>query len=211
MVGMDVAQIMKELNELVNEGKVKFLGCSNYPAWLLAHSNLIAEHNRWAKLISNQLPYNIIERSIEIENLPQAIAEDIAITVYRPLSVGLLSGRYKPGDVIPPKTRLGDKAVVANWLEKYKNGMQFLFDFAKGKNVTPVQVAVSWIRYSKAVASPIIGISAFDQLDENIKAFEFDLTKDEYEKINKAFDSDVKEESSGEFQGFRKELFLTKK
>jgi len=210
MTGMNVPEIMKELNTLVKSGKVRFLGCSNYPAWLFAHSNSIAEHNGWEKLISNQIPYNIIERSAEIEILPQAIAENVAITVYRSLSVGLLSGRYKPGEVIPPESRVGDKAVLARWLEKYKNGMNFLFDFARDKNVTPVQAAISWVRYSKAVTSPIVGISALDQLEESVKAFNFDLTESEYENINKAFDSEVKEESSGDFQKYRKELFLIK-
>jgi 1-deoxyxylulose-5-phosphate synthase len=211
MIGMDVVHIMNELNELVKSGKIKYLGCSNYPAWLLAHSNMIADQYGWAKIISNQIPYNIIERSVEIEILPQAVAEDIAITVYRSLSVGLLSGRYKPGETIPKETRVGDKAILGEWLEKYKNGMKFLFDLARDKKVTPVQVAISWVRYSKAVACPIVGISRLDQLDESLKAFEFDLTKGEYEKINEVFDSEVKEESSGEFQGYRKILSLTKK
>jgi 1-deoxyxylulose-5-phosphate synthase len=207
---MDIASIMKDLNDAVLAGKVRYLGCSNYPAWLLAHSNMIAEKNGWAKLTSNQLPYNIIERSIEIENLPQAAAEDIAITVYRPLSIGLLSGRYKPGDTIPKESRVGDKAMVAEWLVKYKRGMEFFLNFAREKNVSPASVAVSWVRHSTAVTCPIIGISSLSQLDDNLAAFEFNLTDDEYRAINEAFDSEVKEEASGEYQSFRRKMNLIK-
>ncbi|OUC07540.1 hypothetical protein RY27_14310, partial [Litorilinea aerophila] len=83
--GMRPLEIMEALNQVVTQGKARFVGCCNYPAWLLAHSNAIAARNGWAPLVCNQVAYNIIERGVEVEILPQAMAEGIAITAYRPL------------------------------------------------------------------------------------------------------------------------------
>jgi aryl-alcohol dehydrogenase-like predicted oxidoreductase len=207
---MNIPSVMKQLNEAVNAGKIRHLGCSNFPAWLLAHANAVAEKNGWAKLTSNQLPYNIIERSIEIENIPQAVAEDIAITVYRPLSIGLLSGRYKPGDVIPKESRVGNKEMVADWLVRYEKGMEFFLSLAARRGVSPSAVAISWVRRSTGVTCPIVGVSSCEQLAENIRAFDFDLSDEEYLAINQAFGSEVREESSGEFQSFRRKTNLLK-
>ncbi len=87
--GMRPEEIMRALSEVVAAGKARFVGCCNFPAWLVAHCNGIAAANGWPKLVNNQVAYNIIERGIEVEILPQAVAEHIAITAYRPSSHGL--------------------------------------------------------------------------------------------------------------------------
>ena len=86
--GMKPAEIMEALNTVVKSGKARYVGCCNYPAWLLAHHNAIAAENGWPRLISNQVAYNIIERGVEVEIFPQAVAEKIAITPYRSLVQG---------------------------------------------------------------------------------------------------------------------------
>ena len=73
--GMRPKEIMEALNGVVTQGKARYVGCCNYPAWLFAHSNAIAERNGWARLVCNQVAYNLIERGVEIEILPQAVAE----------------------------------------------------------------------------------------------------------------------------------------
>jgi aryl-alcohol dehydrogenase-like predicted oxidoreductase len=208
MVGMNVPAIMAELAGLVKSGKVRHLGCSNYPAWLLAHSNLIAQQNGWPKLISNQVPYSIIERGIEIEVLPQAMAEDIAVTVYRPLVAGLLSGKYLPGEVIPAASRVGEKQNLAVWLEKYAKALTYFFEFAAAHRISAVELAIAWVRKSPAVTCPVVGISKLSQLDSLVKAFAFDLTDAEYSELNQVFDTAVKEEATGEYYKFRRELAL---
>ena len=82
--GMRPAEMMEALAQVVKSGKSRYVGCCNYPAWLLAHSNAIAELNGGPILVCNQIPYNLVERGVEVEILPQARAEHLAVTVYRP-------------------------------------------------------------------------------------------------------------------------------
>jgi len=87
---MNVEAVMEALHEVVAAGKARYVGCCNYPAWLLAHSNAVAARHGWPALVCNQVAYNLVERGVEVEILPQAVAEKIAITAYRPLAAGLL-------------------------------------------------------------------------------------------------------------------------
>ncbi len=206
--GMNPEEIMEALAKVVESGKTRFIGCCNYPAWLLARHNTIARCNGWPALICNQVPYNLIERGPELEVLPQAVAENIAITCYRVLVLGLLTGKYKPGAPIPEDSRGESDERIGIWLNQYADGIMKLLTFAQELNVTPSALAISWIRYSPAVANQIIGVSSESQLQASLKAFEFDLTAEQYAKITNFFDTEVKEESGGAYKGLRRELRL---
>ena len=106
--GMRPGEIMEALARVVEQGKARFVGCCNYPAWLLAHSNAIASENGWPRLVCNQIPYNLIERAPRWRSRPQAYTEGIAITTYRPLVLGLFTGKYRPGQPIPARSRADD-------------------------------------------------------------------------------------------------------
>ena len=204
---MNPEGIMRALDKVVKSGKTRFVGCSNYPAWLLAYSNTCAEGNGWTPLVCNQIPYNLIERGVEVEVLPQAVAEKIAITTYRPLVRGLLAGKYKPGES-PPKGSRADTKEMTPWLEKYGESIERFLNFAKGKDVSPAQVAISWLRKSPAVTCPIVGVSSLEQFKTSIKAFDLDLSDEEYNQATKMFDTEVKEEAGGDYKDLRRHLFL---
>ncbi len=204
---MNPREIMEALDKVVKSGKTRFVGCSNYPAWLFAYSNACAWRNGGTELVCNQIPYNLIERGVEVEVLPQALADKIAITAYRPFVRGLLAGKYKAGEPPPPGSR-GDTEVMTTWLEKYGESLEGLSRFAKSKDVSPAQVAVSWLRKSPAVTSPIIGVSSLEQFKASLKAFDFDLSDDEYNQVTGMFDTEVKEESGGAYKDLRRHLFL---
>ncbi|MCK4325373.1 aldo/keto reductase, partial [bacterium] len=155
----------------------------------------------------NQIPYNLIERGVEVEVLPQAVAEKIAITVYRPLVRGLLAGKYKPGEPPPEDSRVDTKGMTT-WLERYGESIKRLLSFAKGKGISPAQVAISWLRKSPAVTTPIVGVSSLEQFKMSIKAFDFDLSNEEYDDVTKMFDTEVKEEAGGDYKNLRRNLFL---
>ena len=206
--GMKPAEIMRALNDVVKAGKARFAGCSNYPAWLLAHSNAIAKANGWPELVCNQVPYNLIERGVEVEVLPQAIADNVAITVYRPLAIGLLAGKYYPDRPPPANSRGETDDRIAQWLERYAGGVRHLFQFAEQRGVTPAQVAIAWVRFSPAVSCPIVGVSRLPQLADSVKAFEFDLTAAEHDALSDAFGAQVVEEAGGTYPELRRELEL---
>lgn len=207
--GMQPAEIMRALNDVVRSGKTRFIGCSNYPAWLYAHSNAVARANGWSEFVSNQVPYNPIERGIEVEILPQAAAENIALTVYRPLAMGLLSGKYRPGGPIPSDTRGTSDERLARWLEKYGSGVSFFLNFAGIKKVPPVALGIAWARACAAMCYPIVGTSRIAQLGEIIRSFDFVLSPEERAKISDAFGAEVKEEAGGRFPGLRREFLFT--
>jgi aryl-alcohol dehydrogenase-like predicted oxidoreductase len=201
--GMRPEEIMQALNSVVKQGKARYIGCANYPAWLLAHSNAIAARNGWAPLISNQVAYNIFERGIEVEILPQAVAENVAITAYRPLAEGLLAGKYAAGAPLPANSRGQSSSPVVTWLSQYGESIDRFNQFAADLGVHPAQLALAWVRYSPAVTSPIVGVSRLSHLQTAIGAFDFDLTAEQYDEVTNMFDTAVKEEGFQRFPGRR--------
>lgn len=207
--GMRPEEIMRALNDVVSAGKTRFVGCSNYPAWLYANSNRVARANGWVELMCNQVPYNPLERGIEVEILPQAVAEKVAITTYRPLSMGLLAGKYDPDKPLPSGTRSTTDDRLSRWLERYAGGVRYVLRLAEERGVTPAQVAIAWVRTSPAVTCPIVGVSRLAQLDDCLRAFAFELSAEERQGISDAFGAEVREEAGGDFPALRRELHLT--
>lgn len=206
--GMDPAAMMAALAEVVRSGKARFVGCCNYPAWLVAYSNAIAAANQWPQLVCNQVPYSLFERGVEVEILPQALATGLAITCYRPLAFGLLAGKYAPGQAIPADSRGATDARIPNWLEQYGAGIKQFNDFAAERGLHPAQLAVAWLRYSPAVTCPIIGVSSARQLEASFPAFDVNLSDADYATVTGFFDTGVKEVGAGAFPGLRRELDL---
>ena len=206
--GMNPAEMMSALNDVVNAGKTRFVGCCNFPAWLLAHFNAIAAENGYPKLVCNQIPYNPIERGVEVEVLPQANAENIAITIYRPIAFGLFAGKYNPDQPIPEDSRASTDPRIPRWLEKYGAGIRSFNQFAADRNLHPAQLAVAWLRHNPAVTNPIIGVSSARQLEANLKAFDISLNDEEYNEVTAMFDTAVKEEFAGSYPPLRRDMGL---
>jgi aryl-alcohol dehydrogenase (NADP+) len=197
--GMRPREIMEALNGVVTQGKARYVGCCNYPAWLFAHSNAIAERNGWPPLVCNQVAYNVIERGIEIELLPQAVAEEVAITAYRPLASGVLAGKYEAGQHPPTDSRAPADTRILTWLAQHGDSMERFNQYAAERGVHPAQLAVAWVRHSPGITSPIVGASSLSQLETSVGAFEFDLSDVEYDTITHMFETEVKEEGLQRF------------
>jgi 1-deoxyxylulose-5-phosphate synthase len=202
--GMQPLEMMEALANVVQQGKARFIGASNFPAWLFAHCNAIAERNDWPRLVCNQLPYNLIERGIEVEIFPQAIVEDIAIMVYRPLSMGFLAGKYDPDQPIPTDSRGHTDERISEWITRFGDGLRAFLRFASDHNLHPAQLAIAWTRYAPAVTTPIIGSSSERQLQASLDAFEVDLTDEQYAEVTAMFDTEFKEAIGGMFPPLRR-------
>jgi aryl-alcohol dehydrogenase-like predicted oxidoreductase len=201
--GMQPVEMMEALGQVVAAGKARYVGCCNYPAWLLAHSNAIAAANGWPRLVCNQIAYNVIERGVEVEILPQAVAEQIAITAYRPLAQGLLTGKYRWGRPLPENTRGQTSAQIITWLSQHGDGVERFLRLAERYGVHPVTLAVAWVRHSPAVTAPIIGVSSLAQFEQTVAAFDFDLDAEQYAEVTYCFDTEVKEEGLQRFPGLK--------
>ncbi len=193
--GMNPAAMLKALDQVVRDGKAHFVGCCNYPAWLFAHFNAVAAEMGLVRMINNQIPYNLIERGAEVEVLPQADAENIAITCYRPLMAGVLSGKYRPGEPMPAASRVDEDDRLIAWTNDHARGLSKLFAVAKEHDVPAARVAIAWLRDQRAVTCPIVGVSRLEHLRSAIDSFDLELTESETEELAQAFGTEVKEVS----------------
>lgn len=205
---MRTVEMMAALNDVVAQGKARFVGCSNFPAWLVAHCNAIAQREGWARLVGNQVPFNLIERGIEVEVLPQAVAEGIAITTYRPLLVGILAGKYDPDQPLPEDSRGQTDKRIAVWVAKYAESLRKFNRFAAERGLHPAQLATAWVNRTPGVTAPIVGVSSLRQLQSSIGAFDVALSDDEYSEVTNMFDTAVKEEAGGSYPGLRRSFNL---
>jgi aryl-alcohol dehydrogenase-like predicted oxidoreductase len=199
---MNVEAMMQALDGVVRAGKARFVGCSNFPAWLLAHCNATAERNGWAKLVCNQVNYSAGVRGVEVEILPQALAEGIAITAYQPLMGGVLAGRYTPGEPPPPGTRGAGEQRIVDRLAQAGERVTRFNALAAELGLKPGQLALAWIDHSPAVTSPIVGCSTVDQVLESLDAFDRDLSDDEHAAVNAIFDDEPAEPPSPQGNNF---------
>lgn len=206
--GMRPEEMMAALNDVVAAGKTRFIGFCNCPAWVFAYCNSIARSNGWPELVCNQVPYNLLERGIEVEILPQARTIGIAITTYRALSAGLLAGKYRPGQPLPPDARGATDVRLATWLGRYGEGVAQLLAMADELDVEPGHLATAWVYGQDGVTSPIVGVSSLKQLLTALAGFSLVLTNEQRERLAGFFDTAVKEEAGGRFPEFRREIAL---
>jgi aryl-alcohol dehydrogenase-like predicted oxidoreductase len=194
-------QIMAALAQVVAAGKARYVGCSNFPAWLLAHCNAIAAEHGWPRLVNNQVAYNLFERGIEVEILPQAVAERIAVTAYRPLAEGVLAGRYAVGGAFPAGARGENSGPVITWLAQHSSSIERYNRYAADLGVAPATLALAWVRHSEGVTAAIVGASRLSQLEDTLAGFELELTERQYQEVTALFNTEVWEEGLQLFPG----------
>jgi 1-deoxyxylulose-5-phosphate synthase len=217
-VGMNLTSMMRALDRVVSSGKARYLGCCNFPAWLVASSNAIAAEHGWPKLRSNQIAYNLIERGVEIEVLPQATTDEIFITAYRPLAVGLLTGAFRYGKPLSEGKRGSTDSRVITWLSQHGSSIERFLKFCDGRNWSPAQAAIAWINACPAVSCTIVGASSAGHVREAAASVDISLDDESKREIGGLFDTEVREEGLQLFPGLkynyprlRRTLFLAVK
>ena len=176
-----IEESLRAFEDLVTAGKVRYVGCSNYPAGRLGQALRAADGLGVSGYISLQPRYNLLYRDIETELLPLCVSEGIGVIVYNPLAGGFLSGKYKPGQKPEEGTRFTLGTAADRYQERYWHDAQFnaveaLRAVVEAKELDMVSVAVAWVLKQPAITSAIIGASKPEQLDANLAAFsiEFD-------------------------------------
>jgi len=167
---------LRGLERLVSDGKVLYLGASNYSAWQVAKGLGIAERHNWPRFDVIQPMYSLVKRQVESEILPLAEAENIGVITYSPLGGGLLSGKYKSS------TRPNEGRLVSNRTYARRYSEDWVFDTAEqftelaaARGVHPVTLAVAWVAANEAVTCPIIGARNVEQLQPSLDALEIDM------------------------------------
>lgn len=179
-------ETLSTLDDLVREGKVRHIGASNYAGWQLAKALGLAALHHWEPFVSLQPEYSLITRDIERELLPLCREEGLAVLPWSPLGGGLLTGKYRSGEELPPGTRGGDTEMPITFTYRMNERAWRIIDAVRevsdenGK--TCAQIALNWVLHRNGVTAPIVGARNLTQLDDNLGATGWRLD-DEHRKL----------------------------
>jgi len=181
-----IEETLRTLDDLVRQGKVRYIGCSNFAAWQMVEAQWTARTEHFVPLISAQSEYNLLNRRIERELVPACQQFGLGILPYFPLASGFLSGKYRPGEKPPEGTRLAawgprGEEVLSERNFAILGGLE-QFVGARGKTV--LDVAIGWLASHPYVPSVIAGATKPEQVEENVKAAEWRLTPEEMSEID---------------------------
>jgi aryl-alcohol dehydrogenase-like predicted oxidoreductase len=182
-------ETLEALDGLVREGKVRELGVSNFPAWLLAWAVGIQDSEGWAPFVSLQPQYSLVERSIETEILPFCRAAGLGVLPWGPLGAGFLSGRYSREDPPPAGSRIADadddleEAFARRGVERNFRVVDEARTIAEDRGVSVSQVALAWLMGVDGVTAPIVGPRTLDQLEDLLGAGQVTLSPEERERL----------------------------
>jgi len=175
-------ETMCALNELIDAGKVRYIGCSNFDGAAITEASQICKELGLNKFISLQPYYNMLGREIEENAVPACLEEGLGLIPYCPLAQGLLSEKYLDG-TIPENSRASRNEDLKKILGEKLSVIQGLAAFARARDWTLSQMALGWLLHQPAMAAPIIGATSPDHVRENIKACEVELSKKELAEI----------------------------
>lgn len=170
-------EILRALDDLVTQGKVRYIGCSTHPAWAVVESILISEMKNYVRFVSEQPPYNLLDRRIENELIPVCKKYGVGIITWAPMAMGVLAGRYTN----PNKFPKGSRAALRGGFyadRVTKRGIEVGIEFskiAKRINLTPAQLAILWCKDQPGVTAPLIGPRTVEQLESLLPILEMKL------------------------------------
>ena len=174
-------ETLSTLNDLVHEGKVRYIGASNFAGWHLAKALGLSALHEWEPFVSLQPEYSLITRDIERELLPQCKEEGLAVLPWSPLAGGVLSGKYRKDSDFPAGTRGAETENPITFTYRLDDRAWNVVD-AVGKvaaeiGKTPAQVALNWVVNRPGITAPIIGARNLTQLEDNLGATGWQLEK----------------------------------
>jgi aryl-alcohol dehydrogenase-like predicted oxidoreductase len=181
-------ETLRALDDLVRQGKVLYLGASNYAAYRLVESQWLSRTTHRERFVALQAQYSLVSRDLEREHVPVCLKYGMGILPYSPLAGGFLSGKYRKGEAAPPGARLEKWKDRFAAYDKERNWrvVDVLRLVAKELGATPSQVALAWLIARPAVTSVIFGARSVGQLDDNLRAAELRLAPDVVKRLDEA-------------------------
>jgi len=185
-----IDETLGALDDLVRAGKIRYAGSSTFAAWQLMESVAVSSRKNITRFICEQAPYNLMDRRIERELVPFARTYGFAIIPWSPLAGGLLTGKYRPGQ-IPEDARFSD-IKDKPWMARRVNDAALekaaaFADLCGEANLAPSQAALAWAMQRPGITSPIIGPRSMQQLEDNLRALEITLEESFLEKLDEIF------------------------
>jgi len=180
-------ETLRALDDLVHQGKVRYIGNSNFPAWRIAEAEFTARAMNVNRFISCQDEYSLIVRDIEKDLLPAAKEYKLGLLPFFPLASGLLTGKYRRGAAAPQDTRFAKMPALRDRYATPHNEdiVEKLQAFAQARGHTMLELAFSWLAARPQVASVIAGATRVEQIEQNAKAISWALSVDDLAEIDK--------------------------
>ncbi len=183
-----IEETLRALDDLVRQGKVRYIGCSHMPAWQVVDSAWTSRTNNLNAFIACEDEYSLICRRIEDELIPAMTAHGIGLLPYYPLASGLLTGKYKRGEALPADSRFAavkDRDYIGQFMnDAYLTRLDNLQAFCERRGYRLLDVAMSWIASRPTVASVIAGATKPEQVEANVKAAAFKLTGEDMAELD---------------------------
>ena len=177
-------ETMRALDDLVTSGKVRYIGHSNYTGWRIAHNHWIAETRGFAPFISAQNEYSLLDQRLQSEVIPACEKFGIGLLPFLPLASGLLTGKYRRGELRPEGARLSAGGQADRLLtDRNFDVVEKLDDFAQQRGHTILELAFSWLATQKVVGSVIAGATKPEQVKANAAAASWRLTPEEMDEV----------------------------
>lgn len=173
-----IDETLSALTDLVRQGKVRYIGCSTFPAWKVMEALMVSELKGYVRFISEQPPYNLLDRRIENELVPMCQEHGLGLLPWSPLAMGLLAGRYHDAAAFPDDSRaalLGGifaERITAAGIEV---GRRFT-ELAAQLEISAAQLAILWVKDQPGVTAPIIGPRTHEQLTQLLPVLEMTLS-----------------------------------
>ena len=168
--GTPIEETLRALDDLVHQGKVRYIGCSNFMAWQVAEAQWTSRTLGLNGFISTQPQYNLLSRGIERELLPFCQAYNVGIIPYSPLAGGFLTGKYRPGEPAPQGTRLAGRFGARTLTEENYDLLTKLETFATEHSHTVLELAMGWLLAKPQVATVIAGATQREQVRANVQS-----------------------------------------
>ena len=183
-------ETLRALDDLVRQGKVRYIGCSNFAGWQLTKSLWISDVKGLARFDTVQPRYNLLFRGIEEELLPVCLSQEVGVIPYNPIAAGLLTGKHKRGQPPVPGTRFDLREMYRDiyWYERNFEAVEKLEAIAGKYGHTLIELALSWVLANPAITSAIVGASNTEQLQQSISAAEASLEPEEIADCDPVWD-----------------------
>ena len=179
-----IEETLRALDDLVTQGKVRYIGCSNWQAWKLAKALCISQFKDLARFDTLQAYYSIAGRDLERELVPLLESEKVGLLVWSPLAGGLLSGKFSRDNQKPEASRRSEFDFPIVDKERAWKILDVINPIAKAHNCSPARISLAWLLAKPAVTAVIIGAKRIEQLQDNLAALSLKLSADEMNKLD---------------------------
>ena len=181
-----IEETMRTLDDLVRQGKVRYIGCSNFAAWQISEANWTAKAGGLTQFVSVQPQYNLLQRSIDHELVPYCAANGVGIIPFSPLAGGFLTGKYRRGEPVPEGTRgFNNRGFERTLTDRNFSVVEKLETFSQERGHAVGELAIAWLLARPMVSTVITGTTNPGQVEENARAAEWRLTPEEMAGIDK--------------------------